>query len=191
MIASLSGTVESSGQNSIVITIGGIGLLVHTTARTAHDVTIGDTVSLVTYLAVREDALDLYGFTETRDKEMFLLLLTLPGVGPKTALDLLSRATVDIIVEAVGEENPEHLTRMSGIGKKSAEKIVLGLKDKIGTVAASRSSAKQRTDADVVEAIMALGYSANEARVASRAVPPDVTDIGERVKKALKHIGQH
>jgi len=188
MIASLSGTVESSGQNSIVVTIGGIGLLVHATSRTAHEATVGDAISLVTYLAVREDALDLYGFIDTRDKEMFLLLLTLPGVGPKTALDLLSRATVDVIVEAVHEENPEHLTRMAGIGKKSAEKIVLGLKDKINSVSTTQPSTHRRTDTDVVEAIMALGYSAHEARTASRAVPTDVTDIGERVKKALKHI---
>lgn len=188
MIASVTGTIQSIGTSSVTVAVGGIGILVHTTPHACHDLVIGESASFITYLAVREDALDLYGFIEPRDREMFLLLLTLPGVGPKTALDLLGRATVDTIIEAVSDENPDHLTRMANIGKKTAEKLVLGLKDKIAGIAATRPTPRQKTDADVVEAIMALGYSAHEARTAARSIPPELTDVGDRVKYALQQF---
>ena len=190
MIASLTGTVLKKEPSAVVVSVAGVGLRVRVTAQTEHLLGLGENVAFTTYLAVREDALDLYGFLEVREYDLFLLLLTLPGVGPKTALDILGKATVDTIIEAIADENPDHLTRMSGLGKKSAEKIVLGLKDKIAGLATAVHTTRRSADNDVIEAIMALGYSAQEARDAARSVDAQIVDIGARVKAALKNVNK-
>jgi Holliday junction DNA helicase RuvA len=145
----------------------------------------------LTYLAVREDALDLYGFTSKKDKEFFELLIGISGIGPKSALNILSLVSAEALETSIRTGSVAHLVKVSGIGKKTAEKIVLELKDKLGSIAGGAGfTAGMSSDVDAIEALKALGYDADEAREAMKKVGRDVLDIGAKVKAALKELGK-
>jgi Holliday junction DNA helicase RuvA len=188
MISHLSGTVISTNTHSAVIDVGGVGYLVSTTAQVLSTLHEGQNTSLWTYLAVRETALDLYGFTDKDELAFFELLITISGIGPKTALGILNIASIKMLRNAVFTEDTTELTKVSGISKKNAEKIVLELSGKLGVAVAGDETAIT-DDSDVIEALTALGYSQKEAREAMKKVPKEITGASERVKHSLKILG--
>jgi len=185
MISSLSGTVKYKDLNTVVVDVNGVGYKVHVSTETALDISAGSPVFLWTHLAVRENALDLFGFLEKESLETFELLITISGIGPKTALGILNVASPETLRQAVASSDTSYLTRVSGIGKKNAEKIVLELKDKLKTTAEDRS-VDARSEGDALEALVSLGYNERDAREALKKVAKEVIGAAERVKQALK-----
>jgi holliday junction DNA helicase RuvA len=141
-------------------------------------------LSLVTLTYVREDQLTLYGFPTLPELEFFELLLTVSGVGPKSGIGIMSLASLDMIKSAIVSEDPSVFTKVSGIGRKTAERVIIELKDKLKNEVASGPVAKEHSDA--VDALLALGYSQQEAREALKNIPTTVTDLQDKVKLALK-----
>ncbi|MEK7175805.1 MAG: Holliday junction branch migration protein RuvA [Patescibacteria group bacterium] len=188
MISSLSGTIRHKEFNSLIIDVAGVGYKVSVPTDLALEVTPSSPIFLWTHLVVRETALELFGFLEKETLDTFELLITISGIGPKTALGILNVATPEMLRQAVASADTSYLTRVSGIGKKNAEKIVLELKDKLklGPKDASTSSAQARSEGDALEALVSLGYTERDAREALKKVPKDVSGAGERVKAALK-----
>jgi Holliday junction DNA helicase RuvA len=188
MISSLSGTVRHKDLNSVVIDVSGLGYKVFVTTETALDLIPSSQAFLWTHLAVRETSLDLFGFPDRESLEAFELLITISGIGPKSALGILNVASPATLRQAVANSDTSYLTRVSGIGKKNAEKIVLELKDKLKVTAedTSTSSAHAKDEGDALEALVSLGYSERDAREALKKVPKETSGAGERVKAALK-----
>ena len=190
MISSLSGAVRHKDLNHLVVDVSGVGYRVAVTTDVAVEATISQPIFLWTYLAVRENALDLYGFPEKEALEAFELLITVSGIGPKTALGILNVASPATLRQAVGSEDSSYLTRVSGIGKKNAEKIVLELKDKMKFTESDRSAAAS-VEGDALEALVSLGYSERDARDALKKVSKEIKDAGARVKAALKLLSNN
>ncbi len=189
MIATLKGTVAHKDLHMVIVDVGGIGHKVYTTTETALDAVPGQSIFLWTYLAVRETALDLYGFKDKETLEIFELLITISGIGPKTALGILNVATPAMLRQAVAEEDTSYLTRVSGIGKKNAEKIVLELRDKLKTTTADHGL-NMRAEGDALEALVSLGYSEHDSRNALKKISKDIGNTSERVKQALKILAE-
>ena len=185
MIASLSGTVRHKDLNSIVVDVSGVGYKVLVTTETALDISPSSPVFLWTHLVVRETSLELFGFLEKEVLDIFELLITISGIGPKTALGILNVATPTLLRQAVASGDTSYLTRVSGIGKKNAEKIVLELKDKLKVTSADRSIDTQ-AEGDALEALVSLGYTERDAREALKKLPKETLGASERVKAALK-----
>ncbi|MBI2674049.1 MAG: Holliday junction branch migration protein RuvA [Candidatus Zambryskibacteria bacterium] len=190
MIACLSGTVRHKDLNNIVVDVSGVGYKVFVTTETALEITLGSSVFLWTHLVVRETALELFGFTDKETLDTFNLLITISGIGPKSALGILNVATPATLRQAVASEDTTYLTRVSGIGKKNAEKIVLELKDKL-KITKEDKGVDMRSEGDALEALVSLGYSERDAREALKKVSKEVTGASERVKVALKLLSQH
>ncbi|MCR4279294.1 MAG: Holliday junction branch migration protein RuvA [Candidatus Zambryskibacteria bacterium] len=190
MISALSGTVLHKDLHSLVVDVGGVGYKVSVTTETALEAMPSSPIFLWTHLAVRETSLDLYGFLGKESLEVFELLITISGIGPKSALGILNVATPSMLRQAVASGETSYLTRVSGIGKKNAEKIVLELKDKLKVteVDTSTSSAQVRDEGDALEALVSLGYSERDAREALKRVPKEVEGAAEKVKHSLKTL---
>jgi Holliday junction DNA helicase RuvA len=190
MIASLKGKVLESGSDHLVVGIGGVGLLVYVPAPLKESLRIGDDTQLYTYLVVREGALTLYGFESKEERSLFELLLTVNGVGPRLALAVLSTLSADAIRRAVFHEQPEVFNRVPGVGKKTAQKILLQLQDKISDVSGVEAMATiSDVDTEVISALTSLGYSVVEAQAALQAVPKDTPqDVEERLRLALQYF---
>jgi holliday junction DNA helicase RuvA len=190
MISYIRGQVIEMTDKYVVLDVNGLGYKVFVTADTLHMLKVGIETSLSTYMAVREDAMDLYGFTSKKDKDFFELLLTISGIGPKSALNILSMVSSDTLASAIRSGSTAHLVKVSGIGRKTAEKIVLELRDKLGGIATSDDiTSDMSSDADAIEALKALGYDADEARDALKRVDREIADTGKKVRAALKLLG--
>lgn len=191
MIASLRGTVLAIAPDSLIVDVGGVGfkVLVPTSVAEAAE-GVGRLVSLHTHLAVREDALTLYGFATEEQRALFELLLGVNGIGPRLALAVLSTLSPDVLRRAVAHEQAEVFNRVPGVGKKTAEKIVFHLKDKIGReFGLGAITAISDRDTEVVAALTALGYSLVEAQAALQSIPRDAPDdTEERVRLALRYF---
>ena len=187
MIAFLKGVVSEKNTKSLVVAVGGIGLRIFAPAETLQKAVRNKEISLFTHLVVREDALTLYGFTNKENLEFFELLINISGIGPKTAVAILNVASPETIRKAVASGDTSYLTKVSGIGKKTADRIVRELEDKIGAL---EEGASISDEVDAVEALRSLGYSQSEAREALKKVPQLVTGAGERIKAALKILGK-
>lgn len=185
MISSLSGTVRHKDLNSILVDVNGVGYKVAVTTDVALDALPSSPIFLWTHLAVRENALDLYGFANKETLEVFELLITISGIGPKTALGILNVATPAMLRQAVATSDISYLTRVSGIGRKNADKIVLELKNKL-KVSEEDKAVDARSEGDAMEALISLGYSERDAREALKQIPKETTGASERVKAALK-----
>jgi len=188
MIAQLEGAIIHADIRSIVLDVHGVGYKVWIGSENLQKMAkVGPkTVRIWTYLSVRETALDLYGFADAEELETFELLITISGIGPKTAAGILNVVSIATIRGAVASNDPSYLTKVSGIGKKNAEKIVRELSDKIGVLESDAPTESMRHESDVIEALKSLGYAEREAREALKKVPADSGSAGERVKKALK-----
>lgn len=189
MISTLKGTIVDIGLTHTVIEVGGVGYKVSITGTTSASLQLGEQTRLLTYLAVREDALDLYGFTDERDKSLFMLLLSVSGIGPRSALSILDRGDSRRIRQAISQNDLHYLTKMAGIGTKTAQKLILELRDKIG---ATEETGTGQADSDALEALIVLGYSSEESREVLRTIPHTITGAQARVKEALKLLSaQH
>lgn len=185
MIGSISGTIRFKDLHHLVVDVSGVGYKVFVQTDTALEAETGAPVFLWTHLAVRENALDLYGFSEKEELDLFELLITVSGIGPKTALGILNVASPATLRQAVASEDTSYLTKVSGIGKKNAEKIVLELSGKL-MVSKEDKSENLRAEGDVLEALISLGYSERDARDAVKKLSKEVEGTSERVKAALK-----
>ena len=190
MIGTINGTVRHKDLNAVVVDVSGVGYKVFVTTETALDITPSSPVFLWTHLVVRETSLELFGFLDKESLDTFELLITISGIGPRSALSILNVATPATLRQAVASEDTTYLTRVSGIGKKNAEKIVLELKDKM-KVTKDDKSLDMRSYGDVLEALVSLGYSERDAREALKKVPKEMEGASERVKAALKFLSQH
>ncbi len=190
MIAIIEGRVHSKSAEGLIIMVGGIGVRVLCTQPTLALARPGEEIVLYTHLIVREDDLTLVGFGSEEELGLFENLMRVQGVGPRLALSVLSFMAPDALRLAIGQEHPELLARVPGIGKKTAQKIVLELKDKIGAGEVSEGlAAITEADAAVIDALTALGYSIVEAQRAVQALPREVTDVEERLRRALASFG--
>ena len=190
MIARISGRVIDKGEKHAVIDVSGVGYKVYCSNDTLASLGLDGPASLHTHLIVREDALDLYGFGSADDQAFFEMLISVSGIGPKSALGILNVTSTDSLRQAIGTGDTGYLTKVSGIGRKTAEKIVLELRDKLrANVSMQESPSNLRAESDAVEALKALGYSQNEARDALKEVPAGVTATNERIREALKILG--
>ncbi len=192
MISFIHGTIVETGTRQAVVDVQGIGYKVYMTDDSIHSLGINQEITIWTHQIVREDALDLYGFISQKERSFFELLISISGIGPKSALNILSLVSSDTLASSIRSGSVAHLVKVSGIGRKTAEKIVLELKDKMGGISSDDAtlSAGMSSDMDAIEALKALGYDAEESREALKNIPTDITDTGKKVKAALKELGR-
>lgn len=190
MISFLRGHLISKSTGYVIIEVRDIGYQVYVGENLLQELTVGAEIELYTHHQVKEEASDLYGFKSLADLELFELLLSVSGVGPKSALGVLSIASADDIKEAIIRGDADLLTKVAGIGKKTAERLVLELKTKILKIGAGGTSLSSFAagGGDELDALMSLGYSLSEARAALSAVDAGVAGSGARVKAALKNM---
>lgn len=191
MIGRLSGILIEKTPPLIMIDCHGVGYEVNVSMSTFYNLpATGDKVTLLTHLAIREDAHVLYGFEKASEREAFRQLLKVSGIGARTALAILSGMSVGELVQTVSMQEVGRLTKVPGIGKKTAERLLLELKGKlVGGDIAVESAAYSDTSSDVLNALEALGYSDKEARLAIKTLPADVT-VSEGIKLALKALSK-
>ncbi|HUO56252.1 MAG TPA: Holliday junction branch migration protein RuvA [Candidatus Paceibacterota bacterium] len=187
MIGYIDGTVRAIRDNHCVVETGGVGYKLFTTKETLSKMTLGLEISFWVHTAVREDALDLYGFPDENELQLFEMLITVSGIGPRSALGVLDAASAESVRAAIATGNASYLTGISGIGKKTSEKIVLELKDKLPKHLAI--TAMPKGDLEALEAMRSLGYSADEARTVLRQVDAQIEGSGERLREALRLLG--
>lgn len=185
MIAYIEGVVVSRTEKSVVINTGGIGYRVFVSPDTLSTLSDNKTVSLSTYLIVKENILALYGFLSEEEVVMFEMFIGVSGVGPRSAIGILGIAPPKILKSAISAGDTSYLTKVSGIGKRSAEKIILDLREKFGPIEDGVSEI-MKDDYGVIEALMALGYSATQARGALREVPKEFLGVSDKTKEALR-----
>jgi len=190
MISTLRGEIAQIEETSLIVEVGGVGLRVFVPAPLRTRVKTGETAYLFTHLVVREDSLTLYGFESQADRDLFNILLGVDGVGPKVALSVLSTMTLDAIQRAIFADEAELLSRVPGVGKKTAQKMALHLKDKLKpTDGLSQLSAMSDADSEVLAALTALGYSVVEAQSAIQSIPKDASKNPEdRLRLALQYF---
>lgn len=190
MIGALTGTVREVDGDGVLLDVGGVGYRLAVLPTLLAETKVGKTTTLVTYLHVRENDLALYGFAEKAELTLFHLLLAVPGVGPKSAMAILSIAPVEVLVRAISSGEAALLTKVSGVGRKTAERIVVELKTRLEREHPSLLGQGGTPHADVIEALVALGYSLNQAREAVRNLPKDTQSVEGGVKAALQALGQ-
>ncbi len=190
MIAYLEGTIQTANEKYLVINVAGVGYKVFATADALASMHVGDTASLSIYTAVRENSIDLYGFADSEEMSFFELLLDVSGIGPKSALSIIALASIDTLKRAIATGDTGYLNKVSGIGKKTAEKIVIELRDKLHAHKGEAGSPSAlRGESDIVEALKSLGYSQSEARDVLREIPAEIEGTNARIKEALRILG--
>ncbi len=199
MIASLQGKITYKTpvlrkDSYAVISCGGVGYKVYTPTSNLKQMEEGQEVTVYTYLAVSERAMDLYGFLNPADKMFFTLLLDVPGIGPKKATDILDKVTMSEVQQAIIDNSPAFLVQTSGLSEKTAEKIILALKDKVESLSSrpitEQGQTLKNTDVEVFDALVGFGYSSAEVKGALMHVDASVIDTGQRIKEALKLLGR-
>jgi holliday junction DNA helicase RuvA len=192
MIASIQGTILRIEESALIINVGGIGVRVQAPRNVLENVGgTGRAISLHTHLIVRETELSLYGFSAEEDLQLFEVLLGVNGVGPKVALAILGTLSPELLKSAIMREDSAVLQRVPGIGKKTAERIMFQLRDKLDLTAISTAiPLVSDVDADVIDILTSLGFSIVEAQSALQHIPRDVTEIDERVQMALQYLDQ-
>jgi Holliday junction DNA helicase RuvA len=186
MIGSINGRVVLKKDKFVVVETAGVGYRVNVSAENLTGFEVDSNIFLWTYTHVREDQLDLYGFIEYKELEFFELLLGVSSIGPKSALAILSIAPMETLTQAISTSDLAYLTKISGIGKKTAEKIIIELRDKVEK---NTEGSHTQDDLDVLEALKALGYSQNEARKALKEVNKD-SDTNQKIKEALQILNR-
>ncbi len=192
MIASLSGTILKIEESSLVIGVGGVGVRVFVPRTVLENVGgMGRSLRLHTHLIVREQELSLYGFETEEDLQLFEVLLGVNGVGPKVGLAILATLSPEMLKSAIMREETAVLQRVPGIGKKTAERIMFQLRDKLDLTQVSTAvPLVSDVDADVIDFLTGLGFSIVEAQSALQNIPRDIKSFDERVQTALQHLDQ-
>lgn len=190
MIERIRGRVEERGADWVVVNLGVVSLRVHTTSTTLSTVgEVGAEVNLLTHLYQREDLLALYGFATREERELFLRLLGVTGVGPRAAQMMLSTLSPSALQQAIEGEAVDTLVRVPGIGRKTAQRVILELKGKLVPIGAGTVAAPSPADSDLASVLIGLGYSAAEAAEALRSVPPkEGLSDEDRLRAALRHF---
>lgn len=190
MIASLRGQIQAVRADSLVIDVGGVGYQVFV-PRSILDQPghIGQTIELHTHLSVRETEVALYGFRAPEELELFSVLIGVSGIGPRTALAALSVFSPETLRGVVSQGDATALTRIPGVGRKTAQRLVLDLRDRLGEAETAWAPAASPADADVINALTALGYSVAEAQAAVGNLPAEVSELDERILAALRYLG--
>lgn len=189
MIAKITGKIALFRDNYVVVDVSGVGYKVYVTEFSMGKIAGKEEIEIYTHTYVREDTLSLYGFLTLDELEMFELLISISGIGPKAAIGILSIAEPKTIRAAVISGDSSILTRVSGVGKKTAERVILELKNRIAELPGEDQGAA-RADSESIEALVSLGYTVSQAREALKAVPKNVKGVSERVRTALKNLGK-
>lgn len=200
MLYNIKGILTVSDVNFIVVECGGVGFKCYTTLNTIKSIgTVGSEVNVYTHLAVREDAMDLYGFSTLNELDAFKLLITVSGIGPKAAVAILSELTPDKLALCIASGDAKSITKAQGVGKKTAERVVLELKDKMGNIAIGEGASVVSTastvlessnSAEAVEALVALGYSQSDAAVIVGSMDKSMP-VDDMIRLALKQLARN
>ena len=193
MISYLKGTVQEKGTDHIILNVNNVGYFVHVSDSVLTEAKTEEELELRTSQVMSENSISLYGFKSKNELEFFEQLIAISGIGPKSALGILSQAPVAEIKKAIIHGDPSIMTKVSGIGRKTAERIIVELKEKIGFSEKEEETlvGKEMKDEEVaIDGLVGLGYSLYEARNALRAVPKEINGAEDRVKEALKALGQ-
>ncbi len=189
MISCLEGKIEFKGEKFLVVNVNGVGYKVFIGPETLRRIPEkSGNVKIWSHQYVRENALELYGFLNYAELELFETLIEISGIGPKGALGILAVAPVDTLKKAIASGDTSYLTRVSGVGRKTAEKIVLELKEKLAGKGVTVTAPELREEADALEALVSLGYNQQEARAALSGVAAEITSVAKKVREALKKI---
>ncbi|MEM4724633.1 MAG: Holliday junction branch migration protein RuvA [Candidatus Hadarchaeum sp.] len=192
MIATLEGRITAKGEDYIIVDVSGVGFMVHMPPALQDRLGgAGDKVSLFTHLHVRENELELYGFVTPEELRLFELLLGVSGIGPKVASRIVSVMSVEALREAISRGDAAMLTHIPGVGKKTAERLMVDLKDKLGVeLELTAYPGLTHADAEVISALTSLGYSITEAQAALRSLPRENLSLEERVRLALQYFAR-
>ena len=189
MIGSVKGKIVLKTEKFLILETNGVGYKINVSPDTVSKAKkVGDEMMLWIHTHVREDILDLYGFLDHSELEFFEMLISVSGIGPKGALTILGVASIDTLRKAISTSDISYLTKISGIGKKTAEKIVIELRDKMAEGISEKKGSSLRDELDAMEALKSLGYSQNEVREALKKVSPN-TDTNTKIREALKILG--
>jgi len=191
VIASLRGQLKAVRDDSVIIDVGGVGYRVYVTGPTLSELSdIGQVVELHTHLHVRENDIAVYGFRSLAELDLFVMLIGVSGIGPRTALATLSAFSPETLRDALVQGDALALTRIPGIGPKTAQRLVFDLRDKVTAAAGALvAPGLSPEDVDVIDALTSLGYSVLEAQTALRAIPKDLHELDERILAALQSLG--
>ena len=191
MIGRLTGLIAEKAPPQLLLDVNGVGYEVDVPMSTFYNLpALGERVTLLTHFVVREDAQLLFGFLTAAERATFRLLVKISGIGPRTALSVLSGLSVGDLAQAVTAQDPGRIVKVPGIGKKTAERLLLELKGKLGPdLALPAGALRSEAQADIVQALVALGYNEREANAALKALPPDV-GVSDGIKLALKALNR-
>lgn len=192
MISTISGKIKYCTDKFLILETGGIGFKIFVSSDNLFELSnkIEEDIMLWTYLSVKEDALDLYGFKDVSELDFFEKIISVSGIGPKKGISIMSVAPTETLKKAIATKDLSYLTQVSGIGRKNAEKIILELKDKIGELDDSEGLDNIKDESDVLMAIRSLGYGTQEAREVIKNIPKEIKGVSEKVKWALKELGK-
>lgn len=188
----IKGQFISSSINSMVIEVGGIGYLLNASNQTIINCENKDSVKVFTYMYVREDEMSLYGFYSINEREMFLDLISVGGIGPKLAIQILSSIRLEDLALSIATGDASYFIKIKGVGKKTAERIILELKGKVNTIdfaGGSTVSGSSQSNGDAIEALMTLGFSKADAVRAISKTDADLT-LEEKITAALRMLGR-
>ncbi len=187
MIGSIKGKIILKTDKFLIIETGGVGYKISVSPDTlSKSFKINDDIFLWIHTHIREDAFDLFGFLDIQELEFFEMLINVSGIGPRSALTILSIASIETLRKAIGSNDITYLTKISGIGRKTAEKIIIELRDKVGK---ENKDGSLKEELDALEALKSLGYSQNEAREALKTVSAN-SDTNTKIREALKILGE-
>ncbi|KKR32354.1 MAG: Holliday junction DNA helicase, subunit A [Candidatus Falkowbacteria bacterium GW2011_GWF2_39_8] len=192
MISFIRGKILNKRKNFVIVDCHDIGYQVFVNPVVHAELELGQSIEFYTHHHIKEDALDLYGFNNLEELELFELLLSISGVGPRSALGIMAASSVNELKESIARGDSSSLTKVSGIGKKTAERIVLELRDKMDVLTSSEisTSGENSASSDEIDALISLGYSLQQAREALREVNPLLKNSGERIREALRKMGR-
>jgi Holliday junction DNA helicase RuvA len=191
MIARIEGIIVHVAEKFIIVNVSGVGYKLSVTSESLASSVLGEHTSFWVHTAVRENSIDLYGFKNINEMSFFELLLDVSGIGPRSALSILAIAPIDTLKRAIATGDTGYLNKVSGIGKKTAEKIIIELRDKLQDFKNDGDTpGLLRDESDIIEALKSLGYSQNEARDALKQVPPTTIGTNSRIKEALQVLGK-
>lgn len=188
MFGFIRGKIFDLKPTRAIVMVGGAGFIIHSTLSYLEKLKVGDEASFWTHTAVRETSIDLYGFETEEELHVFELLLTVSGVGPKSALAILGVAGIKAIEEAVVSRDISSLTKISGVGKKTAEKIVIELNGKL--ITSTKTGTITNENVDIFEALKSLGYREKDIQETIKNLPKELSTTNEKIKYALKNLGK-
>jgi Holliday junction DNA helicase RuvA len=189
MISQLTGQIVEVNERYLTLDVSGVGYQIFMSPGSLLGVTSSSSAhTIYTYMNVREQSIELFGFLDFDQKRFFELVIGISGIGPRGALGVIDVAPLPTLISAIQAGDPSYLTKVSGVGKKTAQKIVIELKDKIEKLGIKGDNKHMQGDSDAMEALIAIGYSMTQAREALKNVPEDVEDINEKIKQALKNL---